>query len=192
MPERRYHERTWRDPRQEFRESLVQGIGAVASAPIQQGEVVEVVGGVVMTEEEFRVFQREAVRYNAIQIGEGLHLVELPEVTERRGGGSLNHSCDSSLWMADEVTLVARRAIAAGEELTIDYALFTAQPEWRLEQPCQCGSLVCRHTITGDDWRLPAVQRRYSPHFSPFLNRRIERLRRQSELETPPLASGRV
>jgi hypothetical protein len=181
MPERRYRERTWRDPRQEFRESPVQGIGSFASAPIQQGDVVEVVGGVVMTEETFQAFQREAVRYNAIQIGEDLHLVELPEVTERRGGGSLNHSCDSSLWMADEVTLVARQDIAAGEELTVDYALFTVQPEWRLEQPCRCSSPTCRHTITGDDWRLPAVQRRYYPHFSPFLNRRIERLRQSDQ-----------
>lgn len=179
-PRRQYRERTWRDPRQELRESPTHGIGSFASAPVQCGEVVEAVGGVVMTEEEFRAFQREVVRYNAIQIGEGLHLVELAEVTERQAGGSLNHSCDSNLWMADEVTLVARRDIAAGEELTIDYALFTAQPGWTLDQACQCGEPACRHVITGNDWRLPEVQRRYYPHFSPFLNRRIEQLRQLS------------
>lgn len=134
-------------------------------------------GGQVMSEAEFRSFQAVTPRYNAIQIGEDLHLVELPEVTAQRGGGSLNHSCDSNLWMADAVTLVARRDITAGEELTIDYALFTAQPDWVLDAPCRCASADCRRVVSGDDWRLPEVQRRYYPHFSPFINARIERLR---------------
>ncbi len=55
-------------------------------------------------------------------------MIERPEVTGARRG-SLNHSCDSNLWMADEATVVARRDIAAGEELTLDYALHPASPE---------------------------------------------------------------
>src|SRR6266508_2064137 len=54
--------------------------------------VVEIAGGVAMDEEAFRAFQHVPPRYNAIQIDEDLHLVESPEVTLRRGGGSLNHS----------------------------------------------------------------------------------------------------
>ena len=171
---RRYREQTWVDSRQEFRVSPTHGVGAFARAPIQCGEVVEIVGGVVMTDEDFRVFQQVTPRFNAIQIDEHLHLVEAPKVTEQCRGGSLNHSCNSNLWMSDEVTLVARRDIAVGEELMVDYALFTAQADWWLDQPCACGARVCRHTITGDDWRLEDVQKRYYPHFSPFLNRRIE------------------
>ncbi len=181
MPSRRYREQTWVDPRQVFRASPTQGIGAFARALIRGGEVVEIVGGVTMTEEEFRAFQRPASRYNAIQIDEQLHLVEQPEATQQRGGGSLNHSCDSNLWMADEVTLVARRDISPGEELTVDYALFTVQVDWRLDQPCGCGSPLCRQTVTGNDWLRPDVQQRYYPHFSPFINRRIERLWSQSQ-----------
>jgi len=119
-----------------------------------------------------------AVRVS-IQIDEQLHLVELPEVTVQRGGGALNHSCDSTLWMADEVTLIARRAIAAGEELTVDYALFSGEADAGLEQGCRCGSPVCRHITTGNDWQLPEVQQRYYSHFSPFINARIERLRQE-------------
>lgn len=145
--------------------------------PIRQGEVVEIVGGTVMTDAEFCAFQRTTPRYNAIQIDEDLHLVESPEITQLRVGGSLNHCCDSNLWMIDEVTLAARRDIAAGEELTVDYALVTVQPDWVLDQPCHCGSPVCRHTITGNDWKLPDVQQRYYPHFSPFINARIELFR---------------
>jgi SET domain-containing protein len=174
---RRYLTQTWVDPRQDFRRSPTHGTGAFATAPIQQGEVVEIVGGEVMTEAEFQAFQQNNPRFNAIQIGEALHLVERPEIMAQRAGGSLNHSCDANLWLADEVTLVARRNIAAGEELTIDYALFTAQADWVLDGVCACGTAVCRHHITGNDWQLPEVQERYYPHFSPFINRRIERLR---------------
>jgi len=104
-------------------------------------------------------------------------LVERPEVTQRRQGGSLNHSCDSNLWMADEVAQIARRDIAVGEELTVDYALFTVDPDWALERSCRCSVPDCRRTITGNAWRLPRVQGRYYPHFSPSVDRRIERLR---------------
>jgi hypothetical protein len=182
MATNRYRSQTWVDPRQAFRASPTQGIGSFAQESIRQGEVIEIVGGTVMTDVELRAFMRATPRFNAIQIAENRHLVEAPEITQQRAGGSLNHSCDSNGWMADEVTLVARRDIAAGEEITVDYALFTVQPEWRLDQPCHCGTDVCRHTVTGDDWKRVDVQHRYYPHFSSFINARIDRLRHnQSE-----------
>ena len=130
-----------------------------------------------MTEHEFRVFVETVPHFNAIQIDEENHLVELPEITQQRGGGSLNHSCDSNLWMADEVTLIARRDIAAGEELTVDYALFTGEAEKILEHTCRCDASLCRQIVTGDDWQLSELQRRYYPHFAPFINARIDGLR---------------
>ena len=79
--------------------------------------------------------------------------------------------------MADAVTVVARFDIVPGQELTIDYALFTAKSDWSLNAVCNCGAQVCRKTITGNDWRLPDVQNRYHNHFSPFLNERIKQVR---------------
>jgi uncharacterized protein len=168
-PPRRYRGLTWVDPRQGFRASPTQGIGSFALAPIREGKAVEVVGNGLM-DEEFRAFVCNTVRFNAIQVDEGLHLVERPEVTERRQGGSLNHSCDSNLWMADGVTLVARTDIAAGEELTVEYALHTADSQWELDGPCNRGSALCRGTVRGSDWRLAEVQDKYRDHFSPFIN----------------------
>lgn len=177
--DRIYRTKTWIDPRQDFRLSPIQGIGSFARAPIKQGEVVEIIGGVVMDEVEFRAFMQTVPQFNAIQIDEQLHLVEQPEITQQRGGGSLNHSCDSNLWLADEVTLIARRDIAAGEELTVDYALFSGEAGAILAHACRCGSPVCRHIITGNDRQLPEVQQRYYPHFSPFINARIDRWRQK-------------
>ena len=174
---RDYLPQTWNDPRIEIKKSLINGGGMFAREPIKKGEPVCIVGGMVMTNSEFEVFQANHPTYNAIQIDENLHLVEQPEITQTLEG-SMNHSCESNVWMADEVTLVARRDIAAGEEITVDYALFTTQPNWALDNPCQCGSSYCRHTITGNDWKLKEVHERYRDHFSPFINRRIEKLRR--------------
>jgi uncharacterized protein len=174
-----YLPQTWTDPRIEFKKSPISGEGMFAREPIKKGEVVCIVGGIVMTDSEFAAFQVTHSFYNSIQIDKNLHLVEDPEVT-RSLDGSMNHSCDSSAWMDDEVTLVARRDIEPGEEVTVDYALFTTQSNWMLDNRCHCGSPHCRRIITGDDWRREDVQERYRNHFSPFINRRIERLRKGS------------
>ncbi|HEY7021607.1 MAG TPA: SET domain-containing protein [Ktedonobacterales bacterium] len=166
---------SWYDPRVEIRPSSIQGGGMFARAPFQPGETVAIVGGTPLTSAEFAAYLTGVERWNAHQIGEDLHLVDLiqtPEAVE----GSINHSCDSNLWMGDEVTIIARRPIAAGEELTLDYALTTTQTDWGLDQPCQCGSSLCRGMVTGNDWRLPDVQARYAGHFVPYINERIRHL----------------
>jgi uncharacterized protein len=111
-----YRSRYWTDPRTEVRPSPIQGQGLFAREPILAGEVVETIGGTLMTQAEFEAFLATAECFNAVQIAEDLHLVEKPEVTKARGG-SLNHSCDSNLWMADEATVVARRDIGANRRL---------------------------------------------------------------------------
>jgi len=174
-----YLSQTWVDPRIEFRTSRISGNGMFAREPIKKGEAVCIVGGTVVTDEEFAAFQARYRNYNAIQIDDYLHLVEDPQVT-RTLEGSMNHSCDSSTWMADEATLVARRDLKLGEEATVDYALFTTQSNWMLDTRCRCSSPHCRRIVTGDDWRREDVQERYRDHFSPFINRRIERLRKGS------------
>jgi uncharacterized protein len=170
-----YLPQTWNDPRIEIKKSPISGNGMFAREQIKKGEIVCIVGGMVMTDAEFAAFQATHPFYNSIQIDDHLHLVEDPEIT-RSLDGSMNHSCDASTWMEDELTLVARRDIASGEEVTVDYALFTTQSNWMLDNRCHCGSLHCRRVITGDDWRRTDVQERYRGHFSPFINRRIEKL----------------
>jgi len=175
MARQRWRETTRYDPRVEIRPSGIQGGGMFARAPIRAGETVSVIGGAPMTDDEFAAYRADVKRYNAAQIAENLHLVDLVQTPDRIEG-SINHSCDSNLWMNDEVTIAARRDIAAGEELTLDYALMTSDPTWRLDRRCQCGTSACRHIVTGDDWRLPETQQRYMGHFAPFLNDRIARL----------------
>ena len=84
----------------------------------------------------------------------------------------VNHSCDPSAWMADEVTVVARRAIPDGGEVTGDYALWEAENAYLVEG-CTCGSAHCRGVIRGTDWQRPELQDRYAGHFLPYIERRF-------------------
>jgi hypothetical protein len=86
---------------------------------------------------------------------------------------ALNHSCDPTLvWDTAGAALVAFRDLRAGEELTVDYATTTADPAMLVR--CHCETYRCRQLVTGDDWRIPELQRRYAGHFAPEVQRRIE------------------
>lgn len=63
------------------------------------------------------------------------------------------------------------RPVAAGEELCFDYAMSDTDPYD--EFACACGAATCRGTVTGNDWRLPALQERYSGFFSGYIARRF-------------------
>jgi hypothetical protein len=84
----------------------------------------------------------------------------------------LNHSCDPSAWLLDEITLAARRALDAGEEVTADFATWE-DSEHVLTPACGCGAALCRGRITGRDWRIPELSARYRGHFLPYLDRII-------------------
>ncbi|MGW0195456.1 SET domain-containing protein-lysine N-methyltransferase [Nonomuraea sp. NPDC003201] len=83
-----------------------------------------------------------------------------------------NHSCDPTLWHRDATTVIARRDIDPGEELTIDYATHTGVEAWSMA--CRCDTPSCRRVVTGHDWRLSRLQAAYGTHWSPPLLERIE------------------
>jgi hypothetical protein len=144
---------------------------------MRAGEVVFVWGGgTISADAELRAIVASGRRYSSAAIGENQHILWSADDPDAGGPGGANHCCNSNLWMLDARTVDARRDIAAGEELTVDYALFSVAPEWRMD--CHCGSSRCRGVVTGNDWRLPELQQRYAGHFSPFINARIAELHR--------------
>lgn len=169
-----YRPKSWIDPRVEVRSSAIQGKGMFARERIKKGKVVVIWGGVLMTEKDVQA--GKARRHSIAAIGEGLYLAGLAN-EDSSPDDFMNHSCNPNIWMKDEVTLVARRDIQANEELTADYAMWESDEEWTMHQECHCGSELCRQVITGKDWRLKELQERYKNHFSPFINKRIEKLR---------------
>ncbi|CAA9268927.1 MAG: hypothetical protein AVDCRST_MAG42-3329 [uncultured Chthoniobacterales bacterium] len=68
---------------------------------------------------------------------------------------------------------VTMRDIRAGEKLTHDRTM-TDDDESSTE--CRCAVADCRGTVTGKDWQLPELQRRYDNFFSAHL---LEKIRNQ-------------
>ncbi len=160
-----YRLSSWIHPRLEARPSPIAGRGLFAATPIRADEPVMIWGGEVV----------ERWRKGCVAIAEDRYLAD-PEDGVTGLDDLINHSCDPNLWMQDEVTLIARRDIAAGEELTGDYAMWEADEGWASGWRCRCGRARCRGVVTGRDWRSAELQERYRHHFSPFVNRRIRRL----------------
>ncbi len=85
----------------------------------------------------------------------------------------MNHSCDPNTWWGDDHTMIARRDIGAGEEITYDYA--TTEISVPFEMTCLCGSDHCRGNITIDDYKAPAWQAIYGDHLPSHTLRAIQR-----------------
>jgi D-alanine-D-alanine ligase len=78
----------------------------------------------------------------------------------------INHSCDPNTWLQG-LDLVARRDVALGEEVTVDYATFCGPAMAPFE--CACGAALCRRVINGSDHALPELRERYGDHVSDFV-----------------------
>ncbi len=64
----------------------------------------------------------------------------------------MNHSCESNIKIIGLFTLIARRDIESGEELTIDYGAVTASSrKWSMQ--CLQGCKDCRSIISNEDWK---------------------------------------
>lgn len=84
----------------------------------------------------------------------------------------INHSCDPTLGWTSSGELAARGAIAAGLELTLDYAMHLDDPDFVMM--CHCETYRCRQVIEGTDWQIPQLQVRYAGCWSPPVQRRID------------------
>jgi hypothetical protein len=154
-------------PLAEMRPTPDAGFGSYAIEPIPAGTIVACFGGTLMDRATFDTMPRER-RERSIQIDEDRFLLG-PGV--REPGDAVNHSCDPNCAMGGATQVVAMRDIAAGEELTFDYA--TSDGCDYDEFDCACGSTLCRGRVTGNDWALPELRQRYAGYFSPYLERRV-------------------
>lgn len=174
-----YLRHTWADPALYSAQSPIHGTGIFTKKPIQKGEVIMIWGGLVINRNEYDA-TREKYRSHSVVPIDDEHYLGLPIEDEGESlDEHLNHSCDGNTWLNDEVTMAAARDIAAGEELTMDSALWNddASEQYSDDDRCTCGVSDCRGKVTADDWKIPAIQNRYNGHFSPYLQTRIDAMR---------------
>jgi hypothetical protein len=146
------------------------GHTVVARAAIAKGELIVVWSGTLVSSEELNDMPPTVRRYS-LQVEENQYLVSLSDCEPP---DYVNHCCDPNAGLSGQITLVAMREIAAGEEITYDYAMSDGSPYD--EFSCSCGSPHCRGHVSGEDWRRPDLWRRYAGYFSPYLQRRIMNL----------------
>jgi len=77
----------------------------------------------------------------------------------------INHSCDPNTWL-DGLDLVARRSIAPGEEIKIDYATYGNNILAPFD--CGCGMPTCRGRVREDD-HLQSFLDIYGSHISDYV-----------------------
>lgn len=152
-------------PKTYVRPSPIHGRGLFAKDAIAKGEVVAVKGGHIIDRATLVELQ-PSIGPAEIQIDDDLFICPVTE--EERESSMLysNHSCDANIGLRGEITFVAMRDIAAGEELTHDWAMTDNDDS---TTTCRCGSLNCRGTISGKDWQRTDVQQQYAGYFSRYL-----------------------
>ncbi len=153
------------------------GRATFACATIPKGEIVIIQGGQIMENGRLKDGPMAAYSEHCFQIERDYAICPLEPRDEALDGVFLvNHSCEPTCGVKGQVTLVALRNIQGGEEITFDYAMTDSNWGDAVSEniECWCGAATCRKIITGNDWRLPELQKRYKGYFSTYLQNLIE------------------
>ena len=173
------HALSWTSQKLETRPARQYGkghAGVFARRTIRRDELVYVCGGYVMTLGEEQKLPKK-LRDVGMQIAENLVLTVTRKADD---DGGFNHSCEPNVGIRGQIFFVAMRDIAAGEEISCDYAMVmhsSPDSDSYFSMPCHCGSPLCRGTIHEDDWQLFELQARYDGYFTWFLQEKINALR---------------
>jgi hypothetical protein len=138
-----------------------------ALRPVARGTTLVVWGGEVLSQAELRARPPGLVSVT-LQVDEDAYLVS----TEPGPADWVNHSCDPNAGLSGQISLIAMRDIAPGEEVCFDYAMSDGSDYDEFD--CACGTAWCLGRIQGTDWMNPELIERYRGYFSPYLYRRIE------------------
>jgi len=157
----------------EIRRSAIEGLGLFAARPFCAGQRIRQINVV-----------REITPTSPLreELGERADHCDYPDgkvVLLGPPDRHVNHCCDPNAYVVyegDRSFLVARREIAVGQEITVDYNInITEGTAW----PCQCGAARCSGTTVGDFFKLSLEQQReYGPLLAEwFVRNHRDRLR---------------
>ena len=133
------------------------GRGIHASRPIAAGETILRAWGPILAKRSRHTMQVDATTH-VLPDGVIVHT---------------NHSCEPNCVVRirageREIVLEALRALATGEELTVDYDTFEYEVE-HLGGPCRCGAAKCRGRVTGYKHLSAEVKARCSAMVADYL-----------------------
>jgi uncharacterized protein len=160
------------------RPSGIEGTGVFTIEAIHPGETILEIDDSRVVDESHPLAPSDDRRHCDYLEGGKVVLMQPPE-------RHINHSCDPNTFVrtVDSRRLViARRAIATGEEITYDYSINSSgDTVW----DCTCGARRCRRRVHSDFFHLPAeLQREYLPLLDEWYRR--ERAADVQRLERSP------
>jgi hypothetical protein len=151
----------------------VGGHAVIATEFIPKGELIVVWSGTLVDGAELAALPAD-VRRHSLQVEDDHYLVSL---TDCEPPDYVNHSCDPNAGLSGQLALIAMRDIHPDEAITYDYAMSDGSAYDEFD--CACGARECRGRVTGEDWTRPELWQRYQGYFSPYLQRRIAKLKRR-------------
>jgi len=78
-----------------------------------------------------------------------------------------NHSCEPNVGFDADDNYIAIRDITLDEEFLLDYSFLNTTPHYSFS--CRCASIVCRKTITGNEWKNSIFWKKNEPYFASTL-----------------------
>lgn len=162
----------WDSPKLELYESFKCGTGVRARALIEKGESLGIFGGHIVPLAKRNLLARELEHFY-FQVSDELILTHVSiEQVRQSKIEFINHSCEPNAGFRGQIELIALKNIEPREIISFDYAICTSETEFEMECFCEAGE--CRRRITGKDWKIPALQKKYKGYFQPYLERKIE------------------
>lgn len=153
------------------------GKGVFAIQHVSKGEVIadymNGTGRYIGEKEAARLYDQGKDYF--LQVDEGRYFAAVTD-DEVENADFINHSCNPNCGLSGPLTIVAMRDIVPGEEITFDYAMSESS---KYEMKCNCGSDDCRKLITGEDWKIPELQKKYSGFFTPYLKKKISEIKKE-------------
>jgi uncharacterized protein len=143
-------------------------LGQIACADIPPGGIVSRLGGRLVTSSKLRrIFADECYSPITHTWTRSLSARTLTwSCRPRTPSTAATTAATQNLWWDDAHTLVTRRAIGAGDEVTSDYATSAGVVGFAMD--CACRSSLRRAVITNEDWRHPELQHAMAITGHPF------------------------
>jgi hypothetical protein len=165
--------KSWVSPKaQKGMSSPIHGKGLFAINSIKQNEIIVVKAGHIIDKNTLDAKQK-IIKGSEAQISDNLYIAPLNKAEYQDSMAYCNHSCDPNAGFGGNVLVIAMRDIAAGEEITIDYAMMLSDSSFSMQ--CSCKAMSHRPVITGDDWQIPTLQRKYAGYFSWYIEQKLKK-----------------
>ena len=158
----------WINPKAKSFNSEIDKLGVKAVEDIKKGEIVGILGGVIVPKSEIENLWND-IGHVGIQIDENFFICPTSR-DELEETGVFNHSCEPNAGFKSSIILEAIKDIKAGEEITFDYAFCET---YFKPFKCNCKTPGCRKIIKPTDWQIKEIQEKYREYLSPYLKTRI-------------------